>query len=766
MSERRLAAAAARFASAAWLLLAARASGQECVEWRLDDPLDFDLHHVMIGIDGASLEKNRRIGDEWDDVSLPLNAPDSKVYDIEQFSDGCLYATGVRPVPGPFFGNVCKSCDGGATWSCAELTAPPDRRCTNVSRLYQASDGVIYAAGYDDSSTLQNSGVWRSFDDGATWSLMHALPGKGCTSIVEAADGAILASTRNYGSVWRCADPVGAPATWVEVFQTPYIHWGGAPATYPSYPPPVLPACLYLFNNYGEHCGGWPYTSYPDPYRPDRTQSLFRADDGTLFVSTNSGSGSIWSGATAVRNFGHVYLSADNGLTWQDSGSWNPPPAADMNYWGYWNGSAWVQHTHWDGSHAADPVPTMQSFPTWVDRIWQDRAGAIYALTSSGDPLRSWMLDPRPDGIVFVYDRDGQTWDALGNLPGTGAWPGTDSYSQYNALYCHDIAEDEISGDLYTVTSPQALVIRSSDGGVTWDWFTSPRTIFGKQASGDFYSMELTCNSCLYVGYHANGEIYASRAGYHADGYLQNVHGFGHSGPLTLFEETTSSGSLGTITYWISGDGSAWYWWNGAGWTQTTVPAESNPATVINAHIGSFPSNGNFFFRAFLHPATVNGCPKTPHLLSVRACAQKAPPTPTPTPTPAYTPTPAPTPCWCDEPVVDVTPRMLFAGDVFTVSVCVPVAFPKPVDVYVVIVTPDGQEWSILGDGTARMGRFPLARGYTNEECWCGPVLRHTVCEGALPGEYTVFLAFMPAGMPPDVRKVLGIAWVHAEVFP
>jgi len=113
-----------------------------------------------------------------------------------------------------------------------------------------------------------------------------------------------------------------------------------------------------------------------------------------------------------------------------------------------------------------------------------------------------------------------------------------------------------------------------------------------------------------------------------------------------------------------------------------------------------------------------------------------------------------------------VTPRMLFAGDVFTVSVCVPVAFPKPVDVYVVIVTPDGQEWSILGDGTVRMGRFPLARGYTNKECWCGPVLRHTVCEGALPGEYTVFLAFMPAGMPPDVRKVLGIAWVHAEVFP
>jgi hypothetical protein len=752
---------------------AAPAAGEECRTWSFAGWSGLSGRHVVIGDGGASIEKSRRIGDAWEEVSLPhpVNAAESEVSDIEQFSDGCIYATTIRPVSGPDHGMVCKSCDGGSAWSCADLDVPGVRRCMKVSRISEGSDGTLYAAGYDYSATADNSGVWRSTDYGATWTLMHALPGTGCTSVIGAADGSLVATTKGNGTVWRCADPAGSPSFWAAVFQTPSIPWGGAPATYPFYPPPVLPACQYLWSNYGEQCGGQPYASYPDPYRPDRTQSLFRTGDGTLFMSTNSGGGSIWSGGAAVRNFGHIYLSDDDGATWQDSGLWNPPPVSEIEYWGFLDGLAWLPHHHFTGPPcfgcpAADPVPTMRSFPTWVDRIWEDNAGAIYAVTSSGDPQRSWILDPRSDGIVFVYDRTAGVWNALGNLPGTGDPPGTDTYSEHNAQYCHDIDEDSTSGDLYVVSSIQALVNRSSDGGATWGWHMSPRTLFGREANGDFFSMELTCNSCLYVGYERYGEIYASRSDYYDDAFIQNSAGFGYSGALTAFSETTASGSLGTVTYWISDDGTTWYWWNGSGWASTTDPAMSTPAAVVCAHIGAFSRRGSFFFRAFLHPAVVNGCPKSPRLASITVCAGAVTPTRTPTPAPTATPAPTPTPCFCADATVAVSRETATPGTALVVSVCLPILTADPVDVYCVIIAPDGDIWSILDGGVVGRGIFPIAEEYTNPNCYCGPVLTHTVCRGAPPGEYRVCLALMPAGMRPEIRRATHVDWEYVRVYP
>jgi len=611
----------ALFAAFALILGHGRARAA-CNTWSLNDPADFTTSHASISGGRASLDKSQEIGDAWEDVSLPPGT--GSVNDLKQFSDGALYAATSVGI----YGRVYKSTDGGVTWSnTATLEVPGVRRASKVKYINEGSGGSIYAATYDTSLGSDNSGVWRSTDWGASWTVMTGLPGSGCTGVVEAANGTLIATSKGDGRVWHCPAPSGVPGTWNEVWSTPSISYGLAPSTYPSYPPVYLAACPYLMVNYGEGCLGLPYDSYPDPYRTDRTQAPFRASDGTLYIATNTGSGSIYSGGEAVRGFGHIYVSTDNGLTWQDGGSFTPPPTTSPEY-RYQDPPSFPgldPHEQYDGSPAADNPPTAMTYPTWIDNFFEDSAGDIYACSTNGDPLRSWILNPRRDGVIYKL-QDGATppdnqWNALGNLYGAGDAQ-TDTYTSTNAVYCHDMDEDVDGGSFYAVTSVQAMVHRSTDGGATWDWFDSPRTYFGYLADGDYYCMELTCSSCLYVGYKNGGEVYASRSQYYTDGYVQNNTGWTYGGALTSFAETTASDSFGTITYWISDDGSTFYWWDGGSWSATADPAQSNAASVVNANIGSFPGPGTFYFRAFLHPATVSGCPKTPRLASVTVCAQ------------------------------------------------------------------------------------------------------------------------------------------------
>jgi hypothetical protein len=121
-----------------------------------------------------------------------------------------------------------------------------------------------------------------------------------------------------------------------------------------------------------------------------------------------------------------------------------------------------------------------------------------------------------------------------------------------------------------------------------------------------------------------------------------------------------------------------------------------------------------------------------------------------------------------------VSPGTLSPGDPFAVSVCIPViapgrttkslrAIPPPVDIYCVIVGPDGRLWSLMRGGELVDGIRPAARGYANADCFCD-LIRHTACLGLTPGIYSVCLGLMPEGMPPDTRKALDLDWAYATV--
>ena len=616
------------------LLLAGAAApargASDCATFRFDTWADFTGSNVALS-GGASLLKSREIGDLWEDVSLP-GSPNTGIYDLVQGGDGSLYAAAENPYTGQV---IWRSTDG-VSWTPSTLYVNGLRRAQKASRLARSRDGgCLYAATADTTVFWPEpglAGVWRT-SNGVDWEVMTGLPGEGCTSVAETADGKVVATTKGDGRVWLCADPEAFPDRWTAVWETAAAEVGGAlpQPNYPPYPPPYLPACEYLSVNYhGEHCNGQPYDDYPVPFRPSRTMGLFRASDGWLYFATDSGEPSKYSSLKSVRGFGHIYASSD-GLSWRDGGAFLPPQTDSPEY--YFTVGTWSELSHnWAApdDHPADNPPTDLTYPTWIDNFHEDSEGNVYACSSNSDPTRSWILNPRRDGVAYRLEKGARpeenVWNALGNLYAQPKSPcATDSYTSYNATFCHDLTSDPATGDLWAATSMLGMVHRSEDGGASFDWWTSPRqVVHGRDATGDFTSLLLTCGSCLYAGYVANGEIYASRARYPDEGWIGNTAGWPYAEPLSAFREETGADSFGSITYQISPDGSAFYWWDGAAWTAADDSAQSNPAGEIASRLESFFAPGTFYFRAFLRPETVAGCPKTPRLASLTVCSGAA----------------------------------------------------------------------------------------------------------------------------------------------
>ncbi len=608
-----------------------------------------------------SLERTREIGEEWEDVSLP-GAPATGIYDLVQFTDGNLYAAGEN-LNGPV---IWRSTDG-IGWAPVTLLVPGVRRAQKASRLAVSVDGSrLYAATRDTTIHWPEPGisaVWRS-SDGLAWEVMTGLPDAGgCTSVVETADGKLVAATKDSGTVWCCPDPEGAPEHWIAAWTTASAAVGGVlpQPNYPAYPPPYDTPCAYLMNNYGEHCAGMPYDAYPVPFRPDRTQGLFRASDGWIYLSTSSADASRWAGGKSVRGFGHIYTSTD-GLNWFDGGSFEPPPADSEEY--YYTVGTFSELTHFNGTPPADNPPQHQTFPTWIDNFHQDAEGNVYAGSTNAEPVRSFILDPRRDAVIYRLEKgaspESNRWVALGNLSARPKSPcATDSYTSYNAVFGHDLASEPLTGRLWAATSMLGQVHRSDDGGASFAWWTSPRqAVNGLPATGDFTSLLITCGSCLYAGYTANGEIYASRSRFSANGWIEDTVGWGYPGPLAAFGEIPGETSYGTITYQVADGPGSFRWWDGGSWAAATGPGQSNPAAEIDAHIGDFPEPGTFYFRAYFNSQSDRGCPKTQVLGGVVVCLAAAL---TPSPTPSLTPTPVspwgtPSPTAATPPAPSATP--------------------------------------------------------------------------------------------------------------
>ena len=173
------------------------------------------------GVDGLKNDtwRSTNNGATW----TLMNA--SSGWTVREMHSSVLMPDGSIVLMGGFPGNywmynslndVWRSTDEGATWTLMNAGAEWLPRCSQSS--VSLPDGSIVLMGGDVVSTLKND-VWRSTDNGATWTLMNASAGcspRTCPSAVSMPDGSIILTGGLEGSkikndMWRSTD---YGATW------------------------------------------------------------------------------------------------------------------------------------------------------------------------------------------------------------------------------------------------------------------------------------------------------------------------------------------------------------------------------------------------------------------------------------------------------------------------------------------------------------------------------------------------------------------------
>ncbi|MCW5966930.1 MAG: hypothetical protein KIT57_00320 [Blastocatellales bacterium] len=273
---------------------------------------------------------------------------------------------------------IYRSFDNGATWNEANTGLPP-----GVARFVFSlveNGGVIFAG-------TNRGGVYRSLDTGATWSEANNGLVGGTARTVRAlavSNGMIFAGTDGAG-IYRSSDN---GATWIEI-----------------------------------------NTGLPEPARALRSLT---AGGGALFAGTN-GAG--------------IYRSPDNGATWDQANSGLPEGNARFVYALTTSGVAVFA-----GTFARGVYRSLDNGMTWSEASTGLPASprTVYALTTSGGAIFAGTNSP---GVYKSLD-NGATWSAANTgLPEGGA----------RTAYALKAA----NGSIFAGTE-SAGVYRSVDAGTTW----------------------------------------------------------------------------------------------------------------------------------------------------------------------------------------------------------------------------------------------------------------------------------------------------------
>ena len=233
--------------------------------------------------------------------------------------DSSIILMGGRDAGDNNLNDVWQSLDNGATWS--QVTAHAGWTPRLVHCSVALPDGSIVLIGGADSTGVTND-VWRSTDDGATWMRMTAHTGwtpRESLSSVATPDGSIIVSGgtlpggyTQFNDVWRSTDE---GATWTEV--TAHAGWreryGHSSVVMPDGSivvtggytfGPTYANDVWRSTDYGLT---WTQVNASAGWQPRYFHSMVGEPDGSIL---------LFGGSHNLIYFNDVWRSGDNGATW------------------------------------------------------------------------------------------------------------------------------------------------------------------------------------------------------------------------------------------------------------------------------------------------------------------------------------------------------------------------------------------------------------------------------------------------------------------
>jgi hypothetical protein len=379
-------------------------------------------------------------------------------------SGDCIVTTGgFKPTGYVFKNDVWRSVNGGANWTCMTSNAAWTARISHT--LNVLSDNTLILIGGENASELFNNEVWKSNDNGATWTSSgvttfgaisrHAtVVLSGDVLLVTGGDSPKRWSRK--GWVWKSTDK---GLTWAETIITDGLDersCGGMAAT-----PNGTMMILGGYTEYGSDTktlvstdkgSSWTITNVSNPFGWGSYPNLLGMPDNSFVFCQSYATKGIW-------------RTTDNGVNWSCMSSGQSFPA--RNKFGY---NAWVALP--DGSIVLAGGESGGYPSTMYNDAWRstDYGATFSCMTSNAEwSKRSFLLGAAlsDDSILLIGGYNGGTYYK-------DVWRSTDLGSHWSCLTSTTVCPDTY-GEL-VVLSDDSLILAggktisySDDMCITWE---------------------------------------------------------------------------------------------------------------------------------------------------------------------------------------------------------------------------------------------------------------------------------------------------------
>ena len=348
---------------------------------------------------------------------------------------------------GTLLNDVWRSTDNGATWTQMTANARWSARA-GPSSVAMPDGSIVLMGGFDSTSANPTNDVWRSTDNGATWTQMTASAGwsaRAGHSSVAMPDGSIVLMGGSPGffydnDVWRSTDN---GATWTQM--TANAGWSARD----HHSSVAMPDGSIVLMGGGTNLNNdvWRSTDNGATWKQMTASVGWSGRQGHSSVAMPDGSIVLMGGFNDGGSMNDVWRSTDNGATWtqmtasagwsgrQGSSSVAMPDGSIVLIGGYTNTfEVWRLSTR--GSSAQNPSHTYTKLGTYLVGLQAynshgynstRKVGYITATTAATTGVY------RPGVGFFLKMDNGSTWNwftdkylgwdnAVSDLPVAGDW--------------------------------------------------------------------------------------------------------------------------------------------------------------------------------------------------------------------------------------------------------------------------------------------------------------------------------------------------------